>query len=338
MSSTHALVPMEFLGEGKPSTSSLSLLSFCLQKGWKVSALCLGAKKEQLKSVSAQGVDSIFFQSDQNWNPLHLVPLLCEFIKEQKPDIVIGVCSIGHLDIFPRVAIRLGHPVLSDVLSVKKEGDKGFLMEKSLYAGKCQATCFLKKNPAPIILMRQRMYTNPPQSTLIKPSLKPPLSNPNDTKKPMLVKELQWDTEPKGDYLSVFKPSSLQKKRPDLESADMIVSGGRGMEGPENFKLLEELADLLGPSTAIGASRAVTDAGWCPHTMQVGQTGKTVSPKLYIAFGISGAIQHLAGMNQSKTIVAVNKDSSAPLLQKSHYAIVADLFQLLPFLIKELKT
>ena len=336
MSSTHALVFQDFSQEGPVRAESLNLLSFCLQQGWHVSALCLGATKEQLKSVAEAKPDNIFFagaipkEEKFQCHQYNLVPLLCELIKEQKIDIVLAVSSIDHLDIFPRVAIRLGHPFLSDVLSVKEEGDKGFLIEKSLYAGKCQATCQLHKSRAPLVLMRpKRMYVESQgvdSSTL----------NQKNTKNPVSIQDLGWDIAEQPHYISVFKQSSQQKKRPELESADIIVSGGRGMGGPENFTLLEELADLLGPKTAIGASRAVTDAGWCPHSMQVGQTGKTVSPQLYMAFGISGAIQHLAGMGQSKTIVAINKDPSAPLLQKSHYAVVADLFQLIPFLIKEL--
>ena len=322
MSNIKALISVDFLNQ-QAKGPSLDLLSFALHQKWHVCALCLNADKEALKAVQEKGVQEIFFLSNKASNPQILTPFISHFIKEQKPNIVLASSSPKNLELFPRVAYRLKSPFLSDCLGIEWGGNS-WLVEKSFYAGKCQAKARLNVLPhvSPIVLIRPHQVE--PQKAFI---------NNADTS----VTELTWDISENPHYQSTQIKKLQKRKRPDLTEAPIIISGGRGMQSAENFKLLEDLASSFGPHAAVGASRAVTDAGWVPHSMQVGQTGKTVSPQLYIACGISGAIQHLAGMNRSRIIVTINSDPSAPLFQKSHYGLVGDLFEIIPSLIKELK-
>lgn len=321
MSPVKVLISVDYL-EDRPKTSSLDLISFCFHQNWTVHALCLGTHKDNLEIVKAAGAQKIFFHPKKSFNPQVILPFLYTFIKEQQPNLILTSSSQYNLELFARLAASLKSPFLSDCLNIKYM-ETSWLVEKNLYAGKCQAQCTLDASPdkTPLILMRPHQ-----------------LQQQTKVNKESVITELNWDFKETDHFKLIQKPQTQQNKRPDLTEAQIIVSGGRGMQKPENFKLLEELAGLLGPQTAIGASRAVTDAGWCSHTMQVGQTGKTVSPQLYIACGISGAIQHLAGMSGSRIIVAINKDSSAPLFQKCHYGLIGNLFDIIPHLIKELKT
>jgi electron transfer flavoprotein alpha subunit len=216
-------------------------------------------------------------------------------------------------DLAPRVAVKLGAGLAADCVALKIDGGE-IVATRPVFAGKALLDVKVT-TPVKIFTLRPNVF-----------SAKPHEGTAN-------VEELHVAFEP-GDLQTKVKELKVSVGRPDVTEADIIVSGGRGLKGPENFHLIESLADTIG--AGVGASRAVVDAGWRPHDEQVGQTGKTVSPMLYIACGISGAVQHLAGMSSSKYIVAINKDKDAPIFQIADYGIVGDVFDVLPALTLEL--
>jgi len=243
-----------------------------------------------------------------------IVSALVRLADEEKPDyIVFGQTPIGR-DISARLASVLGVGYLNDVINLRKE-DGSFVFEKPLYAGKIIGV-FSFSSPAPSVLT-------------VRPNIFPVKQTEDRGAR---IDRAEIDTS----LARAFVREILKKKEGmlDLKEADIVISGGRGLGEAKNFELLFDFAKSIG--AAVGASRAVVDAGWIDHSHQVGQTGKTVNPSLYIACGISGAIQHLVGMRTSKCIVAVNNNPNAPIFKVADYGIVGDLFEVIPLLKEEI--
>lgn len=241
--------------------------------------------------------------------------VIAEIAAKQDAEIVFLPASQMGKDLSPRVAVRLNAGLASDCVALKVEGGE-IIATRPVYAGKALVDVRVK-TPVKVFTLRPNVFTagSPKNTSVSVERVSVALSD--------------------ADFGSVVKEVKAATGRPDVTEADIIVSGGRGLKGPENFHLIEALADVLGGG--VGASRAVVDAGWRPHDEQVGQTGKTVSPTMYVACGISGAVQHLAGMSSSKYIVAINKDKDAPIFQVADYGIVGDVFDVLPELTAQLK-
>lgn len=239
--------------------------------------------------------------------------IISDYINENQFALIIFPNTAIGLDLAPRVAVKTNSAIATDCIKVQVQ-EANIVFTKPVYAGKALIN-FKLNSDIKIFTIRPNIFKAEK------------IENENLNIEIKEISEVDLKTK-----VTSYKKS---EGKLDVAEADIIVSGGRGMKGPENFHLIEELAEVLG--AAVGASRAVVDAGWRPHREQVGQTGKTVSPTLYIACGISGAIQHLAGMSSSKYIVAINKDKDAPIFNVADYGIVGDTLEILPALIEEVK-
>jgi electron transfer flavoprotein alpha subunit len=228
---------------------------------------------------------------------------------------VVFAASATGKDLAPRVAARLGRPLVQDITDVSVAGGAVTAI-RPVYAGKALLEVRVVGSPA-ILSLRPNVFT--------------PVQRPKAGAAETVA------VEGLAGRVVVTQIKAAAAGTLDVAEAPIVVSGGRGLKEPANFKVLEELAAAFGGRAAVGASRAVVDAGWRPHADQVGQTGKTVSPTLYVAVGVSGAIQHLAGMRTSKVIVAINKDKDAPIFKVADYGIVGDLFEVVPKLTEEIK-
>jgi electron transfer flavoprotein alpha subunit len=284
--------------------------------GGQVHAFVAGAAGiEKCAAQLAQyGADEVIVAEHaafEKYNPEAVAAIVAERVRTGGYRVAIFPTSALGSDLAPRVAAKLGVGLVTDVTGIKLDGD-AVLVKHPVNIGKVLATVKIASNPA-LVAIRANMFTpveNPRAGTVVRAAL---VGDPAASR--VVVKEVKLGG---GTKL-------------DLGEAPVIVSGGRGLKGPENFHLVEELADAFG-NAAVGATRVVTDEGWRPHSDQIGQTGRLVSPQLYVAVGISGAIQHLAGMRTSRTIVAINKDKEAPIFKVADYGIVGDLFEIVPAL------
>lgn len=297
-------------GTLRPSTHELATAARALAQGAPVRAVLAGSGVTAA-AAELRGVDGVLVLDDprlEAYSPDGYARALGALVAERGPEVVLAAATARGRDLAPRIAAHVDGAVASDVTSVMRDGD-AIVAVRPIYAGKALARVRVAGRPAVITL------------------------RPNSVPAATEVGAPPVEAVPLGDYAAAAVVTSVERSasaRPDVAEADIIVSGGRGMGGPEHFALVEELADALG--AAVGASRAVVDAGWRPHGDQVGQTGKTVAPSLYVACGISGAVQHLAGMKTSQVIVAINKDADAPIFAIADYGIVGDVFEVLPAL------
>ncbi|MCW8961782.1 MAG: electron transfer flavoprotein subunit alpha/FixB family protein [Ignavibacteriaceae bacterium] len=280
-------------------------------------AVVVGDAINNLNEISKYGIQKITHLKNSelaNYSSSGYTEAISNLAKESDFDILILSNTALGKDLAPHLSIKLDAACVVDCIKISVSGND-IICTRPTYAGKALVDLKLLSNKK-VITIRPNVFKAQVTEN----------SNPPE----IVVKDIT-----SANLRSKVTEFKKAEGKLDVSEADIIVSGGRGMKGPENFHLIEELAETLG--AAVGASRAVVDAGWRPHIEQVGQTGKTVSPTLYIACGISGAIQHLAGMSSSKFIVAINKDKDAPIFNVADYGITGDLFEILPVLTSEIK-
>lgn len=307
-------VSLELLGEGRRIADEL---------GVKLTALLLGNNIEALaKTLAEHGADEVLVADDKNlehYTTDAYTKVICDLANERKPGILfVGATFIGR-DLGPRIAARLSTGLTADCTSIDVDVTNGDLLAtRPAFGGNLMATIACPEHR--------------PQMATVRPGVFAKINTDAANCKIEKVEVKLGDSDVRTKVLETIK---AKKDIIDIAEADFIVAGGRGVGNKENFKLLKELADAL--EGTVAGSRAAVENGWIDGAYQVGQTGKTVRPQIYIACGISGAIQHVAGMQDSDLIIAVNKDDSAPIMKIADYAIVGDLTKVVPELIAQVK-
>jgi electron transfer flavoprotein alpha subunit len=310
--------------EGKIKKTSLEALSAArklsdtLQEPVVALRMTAGEPSSNLAHYGADKIINAHHELLSNYSTEGFCAAVVQAAQKVQPRVILGSASAMGRDLLPRVAARLGVGLAQDCIGMNIIDGQQLECVRPVFAGKAFARVRLLMSPA-MATLRPNVF-----------SLGAPDTN-RSAETEAFAPALAADQI----HASVKQTQVSAGQKIELTEANIIVSGGRGMKGPENFPIVEALADALGG--AMGASRAAVDAGWIDHQHQVGQTGKTVSPTLYIACGISGAIQHLAGMSSSKYIVAINKDPEAPIFNIADYGIVGDLFAVVPALTEAVK-
>jgi electron transfer flavoprotein alpha subunit len=288
--------------------------------GDRIAAAIIGHQVAPLaRELAGCGIDRVAVADHPelaSYNPETYFSAMTAILDAVRPDAVcFGHTALGR-DLAPKVAAHLNAGQISDVVALEQDGD-GLLFTRPLYAGKA---------------FEKRRFTAGPFVVTFRPNNLPAVETAPDGQ----AEVTQIPFAPPADLRTVVKEVVRKASgKVDLTEARIVVSGGRGVKSAEGFAVLERLADVL--NAAVGASRGACDAGYCDYSLQIGQTGKVVTPDLYIACGISGAIQHLAGMSQSRVIVAINKDPEAPIFKVADYGIVGDLFEVVPLLTEEFR-
>lgn len=301
--------------DGSLKNSSKELLTLAVTSQAEITTVAFGEGSDAISDLAHWGVAKHYAGKTgalAQVNPEAYLEALSKVLEAENPEVILGTSSTMNKDIFPRLAVRASGAFMSDLTELTLSP---FSARRPMYAGKCAASVKIKDGVKKFLLVRPNQLS---------------VQDPQKSQAPQV---LALDASTSKVTLSGVDAGG--SKTLDLTEANVIISGGRGLKEGANFKLLQDMAAPL--NATVGASRAVVDLGWVPHSMQVGQTGKTVAPSLYIACGISGAIQHMAGMSSSKVIVAINTDEKAPIFQKATYGIVGDVFEVAPALTEAFK-
>jgi electron transfer flavoprotein alpha subunit len=302
-------VTLELLGKAHELADRINAHVYALLLGYNIA--------KQTSKLIASGADTVLYVDDpllQQYNTDPYSQAICQVVTDKKPEIfLIGATTIGR-DLAPRLSARLHTGLTADCTGLDISEDGDLLMTRPAFGGNLMATIVCKEHR--------------PQMSTVRPGVMRSLT-PNP-KRNGVVEQLKVNFDVSKFKVKIIESVKVEKNKIDITQARVLISGGRGMGNKEGFALLQELASIVGAE--VSASRAVVDSGLTPHDRQVGQTGKTVRPDLYFAFGISGAIQHLAGMEESNLIIAINKDKFAPIFQVADLGIVGDAYKIIPLL------